>query len=188
MLTINIDIGDRLLNGSLGTVMYMNNGATNRVAEGIIYVKFEDENAGNSYKDNGLRGVFKQCMPISVSTNRSSFKRSKSLIVAERKQFPLVLAHAVTIHKFQGSTIGYMTGNLDRASRNKNRSDPVFDGMLYTMLSWAKSRDQLKVLNIFENQIKVNNDAVVEMERMKEKCVLDCTHPLVQMCNSMNTT
>ena len=52
MLTINIDIGDRLLNGSLGTVMYMNNGATNRVAEGIIYVKFEDENAGNSYKDN----------------------------------------------------------------------------------------------------------------------------------------
>ena len=187
MLTINIDIGDRLLNGSLGTVMYMNNGATNRVAEGIIYVKFEDENAGNSYKDNRLRGVFKQCMPISVSTNRSSFKRSKSLIVAERKQFPLVLAHAVTIHKFQGSTIDYMTGNLDLASRNKNRSDPVFDGMLYTMLSWAKSRDQLKDLNIFENQIKVNNDAVVEMERMKEKCVLDCTHPLVQMCNSMNT-
>ena len=127
-------------------------------------------------------------MPISVSTNRSSFKRSKSLIVAERKQFPLVLAHAVTIHKFQGSTVDYMTGNLDRASRNKNRSDPAFDRMLYTMLSWAKSRDQLKVLNIFENQIKVNNDAVVEMERMKEKCVLDCTHPLVQMCNSMNTT
>ena len=150
-------------------------------------MKFEDENAGNSYKDNRLRGVFKQCMPISVSTNRFSFKRSKSLIVAERKPFPLVLEHAVTIHKLEGSTIDYMTGNLDGTSRNKNRSDPVFDGMLYTILSRAKSRDQLKVLNFFEKQIKVNNDAVVEMERMKEKCALDCTHPLVQICNSMNT-
>ena len=55
--------------------------------------------------------------------------------------------------------------------------------MLYTMLSRAKSRDRLKVLNFFENQIKVNNDAVVERERMKEKCVLDCSHPLVQMGN-----
>ena len=39
MLTINMDIGDRLINGSIGTVMYMNNVATNQVAEGIIYVK-----------------------------------------------------------------------------------------------------------------------------------------------------
>ena len=92
-LTINVDVGDQLINGSIGTVMYMNNVATNEVAKGIIYVKFDDENTGNSYKDNRLRGIFKQCAPISVSTNRFSFKRGKSLIVAERKQFPLILAH-----------------------------------------------------------------------------------------------
>ena len=71
----------------------MNNVATNEVAKGIIYVKFDDENTGNSYKDNRLCGIFKQCVSISVSTNRFSFKRGKSLIVAERKQFPLILAH-----------------------------------------------------------------------------------------------
>ena len=84
MLTINMDIGERLINVSVGTAMYMNNIATNHVSKGMIYVKFDDENAGNSYKDNRLRGVFKQCVPISVSTNRFSFKRGKLLIVAKR--------------------------------------------------------------------------------------------------------
>ena len=32
----------------------------------------------------------------------------------------------------------------------------------------------------------MNSDAVLEMERMRETCVLDCTHPLVQMHNSIN--
>ena len=100
-------------------------------------MKFDDENAGSNYKDNRLHGIFKQCVPISVSTNRFSFKRSKSLIVAERKQFPLILANALTIHKSQGS----MTGDLDHISRNKNPRAPVSDGMLYTVLSRAKSRD-----------------------------------------------
>ena len=79
-----------------------------------------------------------------------------------------------------------MTGDLDQTSRNKNRKAPVSDGMLYTMLSRAKSCDRLKVLKFFENQIKMNKDAVLEMERMREKCALDCTHPLVQMHNSIN--
>ena len=167
-------------------IMCMNNNTTNQVAKGIMYMKLDDENAGNSYKDNRLWGVFKDCVPISVSTNRFSFKRSKSLIVAKRKHFPLIFAHVITIHESQGSTIVCMTGNLVQASKNKNQKAPVSDGMLYTMLSRAKHCDQLKVLNFFENQIKVSNNAVVELERVREKCVLDCNHSSVQMCNSMN--
>ena len=79
-----------------------------------------------------------------------------------------------------------MTGNLDQKSRNKNRKAPVSDGILYTMLSRAKSLDRRKFLNFFENQIEVNNETVVEMERKREKCVLDCTNPLAEMRNSMN--
>ena len=85
MPTINTDIGDQLINGSVGMVMYINNVATNQVAKGIIYVKFDDDNAGNRCKSNHLRGVCKQCVHISVSTNGFSFKRGKLLIAAERK-------------------------------------------------------------------------------------------------------
>ena len=79
-----------------------------------------------------------------------------------------------------------MTGNLGQKNRNKNRKAPVSDGTLYTMLSRAKGLNRRKVLNFFENQIEVNNDTVVEMERKREKCVLDCNNPLVEMRNSMN--
>ena len=104
MLTINMDVGDRLINGSVGTVIYRTNAATNEVHKGI-YVKFDNENAANSYKDDLLCGIFKQCVSISVSTKRFSVKRGKSLIVTERKRFPLILTHALMIHKPQGSTI-----------------------------------------------------------------------------------
>ena len=43
MLTINIDLEDRLVNGLVGKVMYLryvNNEAN------VIYVKFNDQNAG----------------------------------------------------------------------------------------------------------------------------------------------
>ena len=55
--------------------MYINNVATNEVAKGIIYLKFDEENAGNSYKDNCLPDIFTLCVPISVRTDRFSFKR-----------------------------------------------------------------------------------------------------------------
>ena len=42
--------------------------------------------------------------------------------------------------------------------------------MLHTMLSRAKSCDRLKILNFFENQIKVISDAVFEMERKRKVC------------------
>ena len=72
-----------------------------------LYVKFEDEKAGNKYKDARLRGELKQCVPITVQTNTFPLAK-KDTVRVERKQFPLVTAHALTIHKAQGSTMEYM--------------------------------------------------------------------------------
>ena len=45
MLTNNVNISDRLINGQLGTVARMVNEVTQKPT--IVYVKFDDEDAGN---------------------------------------------------------------------------------------------------------------------------------------------
>ena len=70
------------------------------------------------------------------------------MIVAERKQFPLVIAHAITIHKSQGSTLEYMIGDLNQTTKTGDRKVPVKEGQFYTLLSRAKNRDNIKLLNL----------------------------------------
>ena len=52
MLTYNKDQSDNLINGSKGTVVYINSSVRNGIATGTIYVKFESPDAGNTYKNS----------------------------------------------------------------------------------------------------------------------------------------
>ena len=72
-----------------------------------IYVKFDDSKAGNSLKDR-LLGELKECLPITARAKRFLLKKGKSTAIADRKQFPLILGHAITIHKSHGSSLAYM--------------------------------------------------------------------------------
>ena len=92
MLTYNKDQGDQLINGSIGTVMHIESRVQNGTASGAIYVKFDDQDVGKTYKNSCLRGELKNCVPITVRTNQFMYGRGNVWI--ERKQFPLVLAHA----------------------------------------------------------------------------------------------
>ena len=51
MLTYNMDQYDKLINGSIGTVINIQSRSKDGPASGTIYVKFEDEKAGNKFKD-----------------------------------------------------------------------------------------------------------------------------------------
>ena len=62
MLTGNISVSDRLINGSIGTVKHINR--RSKPLCGTIYVKFDDPKAGNSLKDRRLCGELKACVPI----------------------------------------------------------------------------------------------------------------------------
>ena len=97
---MNIDITQQVIRNS-------------NLLRGRIFVKFDDPNAGNSLKDSRLRDVYKHCVPITAVTATFPYRYGSKTITVQRKQFPLILAHAMTIHKSQGSTLEYMLGDLD---------------------------------------------------------------------------
>ena len=71
LLTININVVDKLINDSIGTIEYINFNNPNKPLLEDIYVKFDELTAGNSLK-NRLRGLLKECEPMKKS-NRTMF-------------------------------------------------------------------------------------------------------------------
>ena len=95
ILTDNISVSDRLINGSIGTVKHLYK--KSKPLCSTIYVKFDDPKAGNSMKDRRLRGELKECVPITDKAKRFPLKKGKSFVVAEGKHFSLILGHAITV-------------------------------------------------------------------------------------------
>ena len=106
MLTDNISVSDRLINGSIGTVKHLDRRSKRFCS--TIYVEFDDPKAGNSLKDKRLCDELRECVPITTRAKKFPLKKGKSTVIAERKQFPLILGHAITVHKSQGSTLANM--------------------------------------------------------------------------------
>ena len=191
MLTDNISVTDRLINGSIGTVKYCHFNR-NHPLLGTIYVKFDDPKAGNSLKDNRLCDELKECVPISAVVKQFPFTKGKTMINVQRKQYPGILGHAITVHKSQGSTLEYMKGDLDRTTQNKSAYKkksaykiPICQGQLYTLLSRAKCREKVQLLNFEPDHIKVNKPALEEMNRMRNESTFPWEHPLMKMTGSM---
>lgn len=156
MLTINIDTEDHLVNGSIGTIenISMSNSDPLR---GTLYIKFDNPKAGNALKNNRINPNW---VPIVAVVQ--SFRCGN--INYQRKQFPGILAHAITIHKAQGSTFEYMMGYLEDAKRMVKRP-----GMMYTLLSRAKTRSGIKLQGFESDMIVTNESALVEMKRMRKE-------------------
>ncbi len=103
MLTSNIDIQDRLINGQIGTIVYFDR-HNDHVK--MIYVRFDDEQASSSKKaDNGLAHQL-NAVPIErITVDIKVNARAMSCLVVKRTQFPLMLSWACTVHKVQGLSL-----------------------------------------------------------------------------------
>ena len=182
MLTQNIDIEAKLINGTLAVITKLDNVGNDIYGypKGRVYIKCDDATAGNKYKDNRLIQKLKDCVPI--TPNVTSFKYNAKEI--SRNQFPFIVAHGITTHKSQGSTLEYFVADLDRSpSTGSNKKLGVTGGMFYTMLSRGKDRKNIKLENFDEECIVVNKAAVTEMERLRNSSVLVYPHPLKKMKN-----
>ena len=103
MITTNMDVTDGLTNGAMGTV-------TNVVIEkttgkiSIILVAFDCEHVGQEARYTSVYNSINQ-NSVPIHCTQATFPvDKKASFQATRTQFPLTLAWALTIHKYQGLT------------------------------------------------------------------------------------
>ena len=99
MLTCNINIEDRLVNGLVGKVMRI--GHKRNTVE-VIYVKFDGQNAGVATMQSDINARQQRLVPILKCEVSFPIKKNKPNPSIKRTQFPLVLSWACTVHKVQG--------------------------------------------------------------------------------------
>ena len=175
-----------MVNGSTATIVQFYLSKRNPLS-GIIYVKFDLPKAGNKLKSNKIPHL-KECVPIRAKNLDFMLptKNNRYGIKVYRTHYPLVVAHALTIHKSQGGTFDYIEANFDlsTASANPSKKTPVNAGQCYTALSRGKTSEGTKLVNFHEDVIKVNARALLELARMKKEKPLNTTHPV----NSLSGT
>jgi len=135
MLRRNIDTKRGLVNGSIGTVT--------AITSQQVVVKFDRIEE-----------------PCSIERVRRKFMIKKSFYVY-RKQFPLILAFAVTIHKCQGLSLTCAIVDL---------SNKVFSpGMAYVALSRVRSINGLYLTKFDPASIMVSSRCLEEINRLRGK-------------------
>lgn len=135
MLLINLDIKLGLVNGSVGTVLSMTT---------------------DSVKVNFNNGIILDIPP-------HIFEYEDYDVILTRRQFPLTLSYAISIHKSQGSTIDKMIVDLGN----------IFtEGQAYVALSRCKNLDGLLIKNFIPQKIKSNRDALNFERKMMEKAFI----------------
>ena len=133
MLRRNIDTKSGLVNGAIGTVL--------SITLNHVTVKFDHISD-----------------PYNVEMVRSKFMIMKNVYVY-RKQFPLILAYAVTIHKCQGLSLDCAIVDL---------SDDVFsEGMAYVALSRVRSLSGLYITAFNPQSIMVSTKCLKEVNRLR---------------------
>ena len=78
--------------------------------------------------------------------------------------------------------MGYMQGDLNQSigkktAIGKNYQQLTSQSQFYTLLSCAKSRDKIFLLNFEPDEIKVNGSALEEMSQMRNESLFSWKHP-----------
>ena len=176
MLTTNIDIADRLINGQMETVIKIEvDGNTKKT--NIVYIKFDDSEAGKDAiaKHSNNFAHNNQSVPIVPVLTKIKVKPGKpSSPEIQRTQFPLKLAYAFTVHKVQGLILKNVVISFDLL---KQRSFNY--GQIYVALSRSTTLQGLHILgNIEMKHVKANPRVDKEYERLRKISSITSSLPL----------
>ncbi|CAJ1080787.1 uncharacterized protein LOC117832690 isoform X2 [Xyrichtys novacula] len=166
MLTRNIDVSQGLVNGSFATVGRLISSENNGSAlVTMLGLRMDDETAGRSYRTRGDNLVY---------IERSEEALQQKGVV--RRQFPVKLAFACTIHKVQGMTRKSTVVSL------KHIFEP---GMAYVAISRVTSLSGLHMLDLDESKIHANPAVTVSLETMTQ-ANFDHLMPFLQIQHSLS--
>ena len=144
MLTKNIDVLDGLVNGAVGTVFQIVFD-TDKYFPSVIHVEFDDDKIGQLQRA-------KITTPDNTHPNITMIKPVEDRVSNNggiRRQYPLQLAWACTVHKVQGLTVNSAVVNLQK----------IFSpGQAYVALSRVSSLSGLVIEDLKESKIYCNSN------------------------------
>ena len=171
----NIDVSDGLTNGVFGTVSHIVT-TTHQSKNGemveevrVVLVRFDSERVGREARAKSLyKHIDRQAVPISktevtFSTRKNGCEINRKRINIIRKQFPLILAWAVTIHKVQGMTMDRIVVDMSQSKGRFQR------GQAYVAFSRVKTYEGLHIIGYNRHQIQTCGRVKTEMERLRNE-------------------
>ena len=152
MITSNIDINDRLVNGLVGRVTqfkYSNNVVS------FVYVKFNDDIVGLEAMRSDVTARQYHWVPIKKREALFGLRKNRQQPSVKRTQFPLTLSWACTVHKVQGLSLTEGVVSLYLESRKSFNQ-----GQMYAALSRITSINELYLIEKYNKAaLKVNESA-----------------------------
>jgi len=163
MLTSNIDVSDKLINGQIGTIYHIKTNSNREVIK--IYLKMEDISTGLKAMRTDAYAMQENVVPIEKVEKEIKFnKYSPSSPSMKRLQFPLMLSWACTVHKVQGKTFNKIVINFDL-----KKQKAFHPGQMYVALSRVTTLEGLYLTGNFKKSaIKVDTRATEQYNQMRE--------------------
>ena len=141
MITKNIDISLGLVNGSIGTIKSVSRDISNDIESVTIE----------------LASSKKECI---IERYPLKFEiMDKAYVI--RKQFPMCLSYAITIHKSQGLSLKQAV--IDAGNRM------FADGQIYVALSRVTTLEGLHIANFDPSRVRAGGEAIEEYNRLRKK-------------------
>ena len=164
MITTNIDVADGLTNGAMGTVVkILYDESVSQMK--AIFVAFDHTTIGeNAIKMSTYTCNVPNAVPIEEMQVNFSVDR-KASCQANRRQFSLTLAWAVTIHKCQGLTLDEIVVDMTP------KKGQYTSGQVYVTFSRVRELNKLHIINYTCEQIHVSEHVAAEMNRLRGKPV-----------------